>query len=313
MAQQRGPLLGAAAYLLWGVLPVYFSLLERTSPLEIVAHRAIWSLVFCLALILVLRRGRRLAAVLASRRQFGTLAVAGLIVIVNWSLYVYAVTSGHTIEAALGYFITPLVSALLGVVVLGERLRPAQWAAFGVGAIAVAVLAIAYGQFPFLAVSIAVSFGVYGLIKNRVGGTVGAIEGLTVETLVILPIALCYLGWLISRSEDTVDLASSYGLVVLASGPVTAVPLLLFAAAAARCTLTTIGMLQYIAPVGQFLTGWLVFGEPMPGSRWAGFVIVWVAVVIFAFDAARTARRAHRLHAAADPDGVGPSKMPPSK
>lgn len=292
MSSRSGALLGAAAYVLWGVLPAYFKLLQRSGPFEIVAQRATWALVLCLFLIVVLRRGAQLREVLRSRRQTGILAAAAAIVVINWTLYVYAVTSGHTLEAALGYFITPLVSALLGVVVLGERLRPAQWVAFGVGFAAVAVLAVAYGHFPLISVAIAVSFGVYGLLKKQVGARVGAIEGLTVETLAIVPLALVYLTWLNAGGMGTVDPVSPYGLIIMLSGPVTAVPLILFAAAAARVSLTTIGMLQYIAPVGQFLLGWLAFSEPMPPARWAGFLIVWVAVIIFALDAARAAAKA---------------------
>lgn len=291
MSPRSGPWLGAAAYLLWGFLPVYFKLLAESGPLEIVAHRAIWSLIFCLALVLALKQGRRLAAVLKTPKLLGTLMAAAVLVIANWSLYVFAVTTGRTLESALGYFLTPVISALLGVVVLAERLRPAQWVAFTIGAVAVIVLGVAYGQFPWLAVSIASSFGIYGLVKNRVGPHVGSVVGLTVETMTILPLAIAYLAWIGARGQSTIDLASPYGLLILASGPITAIPLLLFAASAARVSLVTIGMLQYIAPVGQFFTGWLLFDEPMPPERWLGFVIVWVAVLIFAADAARDAAR----------------------
>lgn len=292
MSTRSGPLLGAAAYVLWGLFPLYFQLLKQSGPFEIVAYRVVWSVVFCLAATAVLRHGRRLLAALRSPRLLLTLGAAGVLVVGNWTVYVYAVTTGNTLEAALGYFINPLVSALLGVAFLGERLRPAQWVAFGIGASAVVVLTVGYGRFPLIAIALALLFGVYGLIKKRVSGAVGVLEGLTVETLAVLPAAAAYLTWLGASGAATVEPLSTYALVMSLTGPVTAIPLLLFAAAAARVSLTTIGILQYIGPVLQFLVGWLVLAEPMPGARWTGFAIVWVAVVVFAVDAARAATRA---------------------
>ena len=291
MSPRSGPLLGAAAYLLWGLFPLYFRLLDDSGPFEIVAHRVVWSVVFCLAATALLRRWRQLATAMHSPRLIGYLALAGLLVVGNWTVYVYAVASGNTLEAALGYFINPLVSALLGVMVLGERLRAAQWVAFGIGAAAVVVLTTAYGQFPWIAIALALLFGVYGLLKKQISGQVGVLEGLTVETAAILPVAAGYLVVLQMAGTATVNVGSPYGALVSLTGPVTAIPLLLFAAAAARVSLTTIGILQYIGPSLQFLIGWLVFHEPIPAARWAGFVIVWIAVVIFAFDAARAAAR----------------------
>lgn len=282
---------GFAAYLLWGAFPLYFRLLERSGPLEVVAHRALWSLVFCLAALAVTRTWHQLRAVLRDGATSALLAAGGLLVAANWALYVWGVTSGRTLEAALGYYINPLMVALVGVAFLGEELRRAQWVAFLLGAAAVVVMVAGYGQFPVIALGVATTFTAYGVVKKRAGRTVPALPGLAVETAAIAPLALGFLTWLGVSGGATVDLASPYGALVAASGVVTAVPLLLFAGAAARIPLVTIGVLQYMTPTIQFLIGWLVFHEPMPAARWAGFVLVWLAVVVFAWDGVRPAFR----------------------
>nr|NLD41790.1 EamA family transporter RarD [Actinomycetales bacterium] len=285
---------GASAYVLWGLFPLYFRLLADSGPVEIVAYRALWALLFCLAALAVIGRWHSFTAVLRDRRLFATLALAGFLVALNWGIYVLGVTTDRTLDASMGYFMNPLVSALLGVLILGERLRPAQWLAFGFGATAVAVLVASFGEFPWIAVTLAISFGFYGLVKKRVGGRVGALEGLTAETLALLLPAIAVISWLLGTGAATVQPFSGYGGLVALAGPITAVPLILFAYAAARLNLSTIGMLQYTTPIMLFLLGWLAYGEPMPPERWAGFVLIWIAVVIFAVDAAR-ATRAPRL------------------
>ncbi len=289
----RGLVLGFSAYFLWGLFPLYFMLLARSGAFEIVAYRVLCSLVFCLLGIAVTRRWSGLNRVLKSRRAVFSLAAAGLLVSLNWTLYVWGVNNGHAIDASLGYFINPLVSAALGVVVLGETMRPAQWIAFAISTVAVVVLVVGYGSVPWVALGVAATFGLYGLIKKQVGAGVPALPGLVIETSAASPFAMGYLIWLGVIGANTVQL-DAYGLLVGLTGPVTAIPLLLFASAAARIPLSTIGMLQYVAPILQFLVGWLVIGEQMPPARWLGFVIIWLAVGVFIVDALIYGRRARR-------------------
>jgi len=286
-----GLISGITAYALWGLFPLYFVLFARSGAFEVVAYRALWSLVFCLLLLAVTRSLGQLRAILRDRRSALVLGVAGLLIAINWTTYVYGVATGRTLDAALGYFINPLAVTLLGVLVLGERLRRAQWIALGFGAAAVVVLVVAYGEFPFIAITLALSFGTYSLVKKLAGRSVAPTPGLAMETAAVAPIALGYLIYLGLTGGGTVDLLSGYGLLVATTGVVTAIPLILFADAARKVPLVTIGMLQYLAPIGQFLVGWLAFGEPMPAARWAGFALVWVAVLIFAVDAVLLARR----------------------
>lgn len=278
---------GFAAYLLWGAFPLYFRLMERSGPIEVAAHRALWSLVFCVLALTVLRQWDQFSAAVRQSRSVGVLAVGGLMVAMNWTLYVWGVNTGRTLDAALGYYINPLLVALVGVVFLGERLGRAQWVAFLLGAAAVVVLVVAYGKVPVIALGVATTFTLYGVAKKKAGQTVPALPGLAIETLAIAPLALGYIIWLEAAGADSVEIASPYGLLMASTGIVTAVPLLLFAAAAARVPLVTIGMLQYITPTLQFAVGWLVFHEPMPPERWAGFVLVWAAVVVFTVDGVR--------------------------
>lgn len=283
---------GLAAYFLWALFPLYFRLVADSGPFEIVAHRALWSLVFCLALLPIMRRWRELVAVLQNRRALAVLLLAGFLVAGNWTLYVWGVNTDRTLDAALGYFLNPLVSALLGVLVLGERLRRPQWVAFGIGAVALAILIAGYGQVPIIAFGVAITFGFYGLVKKRVGGAVGPLPGLAAETIGIAVLALGYLVWLGATGTATAPVGSGQFWLLTVAGPITAIPLLLFAAAASRVTLVTIGILQYVAPIGQFLIGWLAFGEPMPPERWAGFVLIWIAITVFVWDAVRAQREA---------------------
>ncbi len=279
---RAGVLYSVAAYLLWSLFPLYFKLLARSGPLEIIGYRVVCSLVFCAIILFLVRGWHDVRALLTSRRTLLALALAGVLVTINWTIYVFGVNSGHTLDAALGYFINPLVAAALGVVVLRETMSRIQWVAFVVGAIACVVLAAGYGKVPWIAFGVAGSFGVYSLVKKQVGAKVTALAGLTIETATVAPLMVAYLVWLSLTGASTVEVASPYGWLMLAAGPVTAVPLLLFAASARRVRLVTLGMIQYIAPIGQFLLGWLVFDEPMPPERWAGFGLVWLAVALFA-------------------------------
>lgn len=292
MKRSPGLASGFAAYLLWGLFPLYFVLFARSGALEVVAYRAIWSLVFCLALLAVLGRLGEVRAILADRRLTLSLAAAGLLIATNWSAYVFGVMAGRTLDAALGYFINPLAVTALGVFVLKERLRPGQWLAMAFGVAAVVVLVVGYGEFPYIALTLALTFGLYSLVKKLAGRSAAPAAGLAMETAAVLPFALSYLVALAATGQGTVNLVSGYGLLMASTGVVTAIPLLLFAAAARHVSMVTLAMLQYIAPVGQFLLGWLVFHEPMPASRWAGFALVWVAIAAFAVDAILVSRRA---------------------
>ena len=293
MRERSGAALGLAAYLMWGAFPLYFRLLERSGPFEIVAHRALWSLVFCGAALTVLGRWGQVRAV--TPRVVGALAAGGVLVAANWTLYVWGVNTGRTLDAALGYYVNPLLTALLGVVLLGERLRRAQWVAFALGGAAAAVLVLGYGEVPVVAFGVATTFALYGLVKTQAGRTGPALPGLAIETAAIAPLALALLAWLEWRGADTVELLSPYGLLMATSGVVTAVPLLLFAGATARIPLVVVGMIQYLTPTLQFLLGWLAFHEPMPPERWAGFALVWLAVLVFAVDGVRHHRWPTRL------------------
>jgi|SRR4051794_29493877 len=296
---RRGIGFGFAAYLLWGIFPLYFRLLDRSGAVEILLHRVLWSLILCLVLISAGRSWTQLRAVLRSRRQTGILAAAAVAVALNWGVYIYAVNSGQVVEASLGYFINPLVTVALGVLVLRERLRWMQWAAVGVGVLAVLVLTVDYGHVPVIALTLACSFGTYGLLKNRVGADVGAVAGLTTETLVLAPIAAIAVTVLALNGDSTFTANPPWQAVLLAStGVITVVPLLLFASAARRVPLTTIGLLQYLTPVLQLLCGVLLLGEHMPPSRWAGFALVWSALVILTVDSLRTAQQNRRTRIA---------------
>jgi chloramphenicol-sensitive protein RarD len=286
--------LGIGAYLLWGGMPLFFPLLQPAGAVEIVAHRIVWSLLFCLIALLALRQTGAFLTALRSPRLLGTFGVAAALIIVNWIVYVYAVLSDRVLDAALGYFINPIITVLLGVLVLRERLRPVQWIAITCGAAAVVVLSTGLGGLPWISLCLALSFGLYGLVKNRVGRTVPALPGLAVETAVATPFALAYLAWLGSTGTFTGH-GVGHSLLLVSAGIVTALPLLLFGAAARRLPLSVIGMLQYLAPALQFLVGLLVFGEHMPAARWAGFVLVWVALVLLTVDGIRQARRMPRI------------------
>jgi chloramphenicol-sensitive protein RarD len=292
---RRGGFYGFAAYLLWGIFPLYFRALDASGALEILLHRIAWSLLVCLALLAASRMFGELRAILRSARLTGLLAVAAVTIALNWGVYIYAVNSGHVVEAALGYFINPLVTVALGVLVLRERLRRPQWVAVGIGAVAVAVLTAGYGRPPWIALVLACSFAGYGLTKKQVGPDVGALVGLSTETLVLAPAALGTLGWLELSGRGTFAVDAPWqGLLLASAGVVTVGPLLLFAAAARRVPLTTIGLLQFLTPVLQLLCGVLLLGERVPASRWIGFGLVWTALVVLTVDSLRAASQARR-------------------
>ena len=291
-ASRSGLLLAIGAYGLWGFLPAYFLLLTPSGAVEIVAWRVVLSLVFCVTLLAVTRAFLPFAVMLRDRRIMVLSLAAGILIAVNWTVYVYGSTNGFIVEAALGYFINPIVTVALGVLVLRERLRPWQWVAVGISVIAVLVLGIGYGQPPWIALVLAFSFGVYGLLKNRMGPRVGAVAGLTLETAWLTPIAIVVLAVLAGAGALTMGREGAGHAALLGlAGVVTAVPLLLFAAAARRLPLTVMGFIQYLAPLLQFAFGVAVMGEPMPPERWLGFALVWLALVVLTIDALRHRRR----------------------
>jgi chloramphenicol-sensitive protein RarD len=289
LSQTRsGFVAGVAAYLLWGLFPLYWPLLEPAKPVEILAHRIVWSVVV-LAVVLVATTGFRWARHIGRRRAL-LLAGAAALITVNWGVYIYGVNSEHVVETSLGYFINPLVTVALAVTLLREQLRRAQWIAVGIGALAVVVLAVDYGRPPYIALTLACSFGLYGLLKKRVG--LDGAQSLAVETGFLVVPALVYLVILGSTGTGTFTSEGAGHAVLLAGGGIaTAIPLILFGAAAIRVPLTTIGLLQYLAPIMQFLIGVFVRGEDMPPSRWAGFALVWIALTVFTLDAVRALRR----------------------
>ncbi|MEU9562525.1 EamA family transporter RarD [Streptomyces sp. NPDC048161] len=288
--QRAGLLSGIGAYGLWGLVPLFWPLLKPAGAIEILAHRMAWSLGFVALALLVLRRWSWIGELIRQPKKLGLISVAAATITVNWGLYIWSVNNGHVVEASLGYFINPLVTIAMGVLLLGERLRPVQWVAVGTGLAAVLVLAIGYGRPPWISLTLAFSFATYGLMKKKVN--MGGLESLTAETAVMFLPALGYLLWLGARGESTFTSEGTGHAALLASaGLVTAVPLILFGAAAIRVPLSTLGLLQYLAPVFQFVLGILYFHEAMPPERWAGFALVWLALTLLTWDAFRTARR----------------------
>ncbi|MER7725571.1 EamA family transporter RarD [Streptomyces sp. NPDC096323] len=288
--QRAGFLSGLGAYGLWGVVPLFWPLLKPSGAIEILAHRMVWSLGVVGIALLVLRRWAWIGTLLRQPKKLGLITVAAAVITVNWGLYIWSVNHGHVVEASLGYFINPLVTIAMGVLLLGERLRPVQWVAVGTGAAAVLVLAIGYGQPPWISLVLAFSFATYGLVKKKVD--MGGLESLTAETAVLFVPALGYLIWLGTRGESTfVSEGAGHAALLAATGLVTAVPLVLFGAAAIRVPLSTLGLLQYLAPVFQFLLEIVYFHEAMPPERWAGFALVWLALTLLTWDALRTSRR----------------------
>jgi len=287
---RRGFLYGVAAYLLWGLFPLYWPLLEPAGAVEILAHRVVWSLLTMLVIVVLSHRLPQLRALFARHRARNLLTVAAVVIAVNWGTYIWGVNHHRVVETSLGYFINPLVTVLMGVLVLRERMRPWQWVAIGIATLAVVGLAVDYGHPPWVALTLAFSFGTYGLAKKQAG--VEAVESLTFETLVLVPVALGYLFWLgASGDSHFTGHGTGHAVLLATTGVVTAVPLLCFGAAAIRVQMTTLGLLQYLAPVLQFLLGVTVLDEHMSGVRWAGFALVWVALVIFTVEAIRHRRR----------------------
>ncbi|MER5259037.1 EamA family transporter RarD [Streptomyces sp. NPDC002855] len=288
--QRIGLLNGFAAYGMWGLVPLFWPLLKPAGAGEILAHRMAWSLIVVGVALLIVRRWAWAGELIRQPRKLGLVTIASAVITVNWGVYIWAVNSGHVVEASLGYFINPLVTIAMGVLLLGERLRPVQWAAVAVGLAAVLVLAFGYGQPPWISLCLAFSFATYGLAKKKVG--LSGLESLAAETAIQFLPAVGFLVWLGARGDATFGAEGlGHAALLAATGVVTALPLVCFGAAAIRVPLSTLGLLQYLAPVFQFLLGILYFHEAMPPERWAGFGLVWLALTLLTWDALRTARR----------------------
>ncbi len=291
-ARLSGAAYAVGAYVLWGFLPLYFVLLEPTGPWEVVAWRILLSLAFYLVLIPIVGGGARLRAVLASRRLVAWTGVAGVLIFVNWQVFVLAALTGHVIEMSLGYFINPIVTVLLGVFVLRERLRGLQWTAVGLAGLAGLVIVVGYGAVPWLAFAVAFSFGFYSLVKRHIGPAVDVTSGLVMESLWLAPVAIAQLAVVAMTTGLTiVSGGAGHGVLLALAGVVTAAPLMLFAAGARRVPLTVLGIAQFVTPTMQLIIGVWVLDEPMPPERWAGFAIVWVALTVFTVDSLLARRR----------------------
>ncbi|WP_327121755.1 EamA family transporter RarD [Nocardia sp. NBC_01730] len=285
-----GVTFGTSAFFLWGLFPAFFGLLAFARAGEVVAQRILWTLVVVLTVLAASGRRRELRDI--SGRVWRLAAVASTAIALNWGVYVYGVTSGHVVECALGYFINPLVTVAFGVVIFRERLARAQWAALALGATAVTVLTIDYGRPPVIALALACSFATYGLVKKVI--PLDALRGIAAEGVVAAPFALAFVIALVATGRSEFGSSAGHAALMMSTGPVTLVPLLLFAVAAQRVPLSTMGLLQYLTPALQMVWGVAVAHEPMPASRWTGFALIWVALAIFTTDALLRARRVRR-------------------
>ena len=297
-SRHRGGLaLGLGAYLLWGVLPLYFKAVDHVGALEIVAHRIVWSLFFLAALATWWKRWPAIRTAFATPRVLMTLALTSVLIGINWLVYIYAVVSGHVLEGSLGYYLNPLVNVLLGVFLLKEKLSRAQIAAVVLAALGVGVLAAGAGEALWISLTLAASFALYGYLRKV--APVDSLEGLSIETTILAPLALGWIVWL--QASGTGSFLESRGtdILLILGGAITAVPLLLFTAAARRLPYSTLGFLQYVAPSMQFLLAVLVFGEPLTQAHIVCFAAIWTALAIFVFEGVRTGRAASKARAEA--------------
>ncbi|GIH11438.1 protein RarD [Rhizocola hellebori] len=289
-----GYLYGLGAYTLWGFFPAYFKLLRPAGPVEVLAHRIVWSMLFMVIVLTAIRRWHKIRELLANRAALGGVTLAATLIGLNWGVYIYGVNSDRVVETALGYFINPLVIIVLGVVLLQERLRPWQWGAVAMGAVAVLVLTVDYGRPPWIALVLAVTFGFYGLVKKRLA--LPPTDGLLAESAVLALPALATIGFLAASGPVSFGQVSPlHTFLVVGTGVITAIPLLFFAGAANRIPMVALGMLQYVGPTIQLMLAVFAFHEPMPPVRVIGFGIVWLALIIFTWDGLYHARRNARL------------------
>jgi chloramphenicol-sensitive protein RarD len=283
-----GLLFGVSAYTLWGLFPIYWPLLKPANPLEIVSHRAVWTLVFCFIILALTKTLKSTLSLLKRPKIVAGLFLGSILISINWIIYIYAANNEHVVEASLGYYINPIVVIATGVIVLKEKMRPLQWLAVGIATLGVAVLTIDYGRLPWIALGLALSWGSYGLVKKQLG--LGALEGLSIETLLSSGFYLAYLIWLGNSGEGHFTYSLTLTLLLIGGGAVTAIPLLLFNGSTNRLPLTLIGLLQYITPTIQFCIGVWYYNEDMSTARWVGFLIIWVALMSLAIDLVKSSR-----------------------
>jgi len=285
---KTGLIFGVSAYVLWGLFPLYWPLLEPAGAFEIVGHRAVWSLVFCVIALTLTKAIKPAIATMKRPRVFIKLFAATALISINWIVYIWATNNGHVVEASLGYYINPIIIIAIGVLLLKEKMRKLQWASVSIAAFGVLVLTIDYGRLPWIALALALSWGTYGFIKKQLG--LGALEGLGIETAISAPFYLAYLAWIGSQGDGHFTYQPGLTLLLIGSGVVTAIPLLLFNGAGNRLPYTIIGLLQFITPTLQFSIGVWVRHEEMSQARWAGFLINWTALVVLATDLVRSSR-----------------------
>jgi chloramphenicol-sensitive protein RarD len=276
----KGILNGIAAYTMWGVFPIYWKLLHDVPALQVIGHRISWSFIFLILFVFLTGQWRDFRSVALTAKTIGIYSIAGVILTINWLVYVWGVNAGFIVETSLGYFINPLLSVLLGVIFLHERLRPAQWIPVILATAGVTYLTVAYGRLPWIALSLAFSFGFYGFVKKL--APLGSLYGLTLETGIVFPVALIYLFFVgFNDTGAFLHAGAQVDFLLIGAGVVTTIPLLMFASAARQIPLTVIGLLQYIAPTMQFLIGVFLYKEPFDRAHLIGFGIVWTALLIF--------------------------------
>ena len=285
-----GLLFGVSAYLIWGSFPLIITASAFANPLETVVWRVVFGFLFAAVLVSITKAWRPIIELARSPKKLGWIAVAALFIFINWETYVIAVVTGNTIESSLGYFINPLITILFAVVILKEKLRPMQWVALSIGLVAVIVLTVDYGRPPWFALILALSFAIYSLAKNKVGRSIPALQSFTLESAIVMPVALIQLVVVASMGPLMLFTGVFETTVLIGFGILTAIPLILFGAAASRIPLASIGFIQYLTPTMQFLIAYFILLEPMPPARWIGFGLVWISLAVLTFDAIRSRR-----------------------
>jgi len=285
---KTGLLFGVSAYVLWGAFPLYWPLLEPASALEIVSHRAVWTMIFCIIILAITKSLRATRETMKRPKVAAKLFLTSILISINWLVYIWATNNGHVVEASLGYYINPLVMIGFGVIILKEKLRTLQWAAVGIATVGVLTLTIDYGRLPWIALTLAISWGSYGFVKKQLG--LGALEGLAIETLIASLPYLLYLIYIGDKGSGQFGHGLGITILLISAGAITAIPLLLFNGSTTRLPLTVIGLLQYITPTIQFSIGVWVRHEAMPTARWIGFLIIWIALTTLAIDLVKSSR-----------------------
>ncbi|ASY29505.1 chloramphenicol-sensitive protein RarD [Candidatus Planktophila lacus] len=286
--QKLGLIYGVSAYVLWGMFPLYWPLLEPANPLEIVSHRAVWTLIFCVIVLAITHALKSTLATFRRPKVAIKLFLASILISINWLIYIWATNNGHVVEASLGYYINPLIIIAFGVILLKEKMRRLQWVAVSIATVGVIILTVDYGRLPWVALGLALSWGTYGLVKKQLG--LGALEGLAIETMIAF---IPYCGYLIfigSKGEGQFGNGAGLTILLISAGAVTAIPLLLFNGSTTRLPYSTIGLLQYITPTIQFSIGVWVNHEAMPTARWVGFIFIWLALMTLATDLLKSGR-----------------------